>query len=192
MSQEILALATQIIPSFAQPVIAIYDQTGKQVLANASVIKASVKPDSKLMDHPIESVDGTTLTNNTITDDRIFEPREIELAVIMTGYFYKQTYQQMIQLYESSTLLNVQTDAGLFNNYVIKSPPHEESADHFQAFVVALTLRQIQTAMTQTEPAPVPAPANAQNQATTKRGDVQPQDATQPQKDDASILYNLF
>ncbi len=147
-------------------VVGIYDQNFNQVFKLARAMKATVKEDSKLMEHPMES-------GAIITDHRIVLPVEIELAVIMQSDDYPDTYRAIKQFFLNGTLLVVQTLSGLYDNQLIQSLPHEENPDQYDTLTMAINLKQVQFVRPQYNVKP----KRPTNSTTVDRGDLQPNDA---------------
>jgi hypothetical protein len=122
--------------------VAVFTQDFKQVFPDARPVKATVKEEAKLMEHPLESGAQTT-------DHRIILAVEIELSLVIQSDDFPNVYRQIRQFYLNSTLLTVQTKTGVYNNQIVSAMPHEEDPDTFDTITVALKLRQVQFAMSQ-------------------------------------------
>lgn len=132
-AQNILAT---LLPSFAVDTVAVFTQDFTQIFRDARALKAIVKEQSKVMEHPVES--GTI-----ITDHRIILPIEIELSLLLTKDDYKDVYQTIRGYYLQGTLLVVQTRSGVYQNMLIQQIPHEENPDMYDALALAMTLKQV-------------------------------------------------
>lgn len=117
--------------------VAVFTQDFTQVFPRARAIKATVKEESKVMEHPVE-------TGTIVTDHRIILPVEIELSLILQSADYQDTYKSIKQYFLNATLLVVQTRSGIYKNQLIASLPHEENPDQYDALSVALKLKQVQ------------------------------------------------
>lgn len=117
-------------------VVAVLDDQYQQVFEGARPMKATVKEDSKTMEHPLES-------GAIITDHRIVLPVEIELAVIPRAEQFNDVYAEIKQLFIKGTLLTVQTRTGRYSSMLIQSMPHDESADMFDTCPIALKLKEV-------------------------------------------------
>lgn len=126
-----------LLANQAADAVAIYDSNFNQVFINARPIKGAASEDSKLMEHPLE-------TGAVIADHRIILPVEIQLSMILTPDEYRQTYQQIRQAFYAGTQYTVQLRAGGYQNMVIGSMPHDESADIFDTITLAIKLREVQ------------------------------------------------
>ena len=165
---QIANFATSILSSFlAQDTVAVYTQDFTQIFRDARAIKAVVKENAKVMEHPVES-------GAIITDHRIILPTEIDLSLILTPATYRETYDQINQFYLEGTLLIVQTRSGIYLNQLIHSMPHEEDTNLFNTITVALGLKQVQFVTAQF----TTTPRNPKNTSTTQRGAQQPTPAT--------------
>jgi hypothetical protein len=135
LNQAITFIASQL-PSFASDPVAIFTQDYQQLFSNARAIKASVKEDSKVMEHPVE-------TGAIIVDHRIILPVEIELSLILTSNDYKNTYHQIRDYFYNGTLLIIQTRSGIYQNQLIQSMPHEEDPTQYDVLTLVLNTKQV-------------------------------------------------
>lgn len=165
-------------------VVGIYDDNFTQLFETARTIKASIKEDSKLMEHPVE-------TGATITDFSIILPVEIELSLIAAGVdVYRAVYGQIRRAFTARTILTVQTWTGLYQNMLIQAMPHEEDPALSDAIAIGLKLKEVQiieAQYTQLSARQVRRPANA---STVNRGQQQPQQATAARS--SSVLFGIF
>jgi hypothetical protein len=155
----VLGSVTALLPSFAYDSVAIFTQDYQQIFTAARAIKATVKEEAKVMEHPIE-------TGATIVDHRIILPTEIDLSLILLSSDYQDVYHQIREYYYNSTLLIVQTRAGIYENQLIQSMPHEEDPTQYDVLTLALSLKQVQFVTAQYGTAP----KNASNLNTSARG----------------------
>lgn len=168
--------------SSAADVVGVYLSDFTQVFRNARPMKASVKPNSKLMEHPLD--DGST-----IIDHRVILPTEIELYLFLGGFEGRNTYSEILSLWNNAQLLTVQTKTSSYPNMLIESPPYDEDPELFDSIIVTLKLRQAQfyTATTgQLQP------LNPVNNDTSDRGTIQPGTPTAEQTTRSSTLFDLF
>lgn len=152
-------LISAILPSFAVDSVAVFTQDFTQVFKKARAMKAVVKEQSKLMEHPVES-------GIVITDHRIILPVEIELTLILSSYDYQSVYKSIKQYYLNGTLLVVQTRSDIYENQLIASMPHEEDPSQYDVIPLILNLKQVQFVTAEYGVVPK-APKNTN---TTKRG----------------------
>lgn len=124
-----------LLPSFAFDTVAVFDQEYNQLFVDARAIKAIVKEQAKVMEHPIE-------TGAVITDHRIILPVEIELSLWLLSRSYQDTYKAIRSYYLNGTLLVVQTRTGVYENQLISAIPHEETPDQYDVIPLTLSLRQ--------------------------------------------------
>lgn len=171
----ILNSISTIFPSAAMDVVGVFTKDLVQVFKNARPLKVSPKPSVKLMEQPIE-------TGVVITDHRILLPIEIELSLIFRGTDYRDTYNEIWELKNKSTILTVQTMERTFENMVIMDMPSEESVNIFNTITMALKLREVLFADTQTKFAP----KNPTKSNTVDRGQVQPTPPPAPKQSAAS------
>lgn len=156
---QLAGIAASFLPSFAYDQVAIFTQSYQQLFRNARAIKATVKEESKLMEHPVE-------TGATIVDHRIIMPVEIELALVLTASDYKNTYHQIRDYYYNGTLLLVQTRSGIYGNQMIQSIPHEEDPTQYDVLTMILNTKQVIFVSAQF----TTSPKNAANSNTVDRG----------------------
>lgn len=147
----------------AVDVVGVFDQNGQQLFESARAIKARIKPEAKVMEHPVE-------TGSTTIDHIIFNPIEIELSVLITTDDYRDVYEQINRVYKAATLLTVQTLAATYTNQLIMGLPHDESPDMLTGIALALSLRQVEFATTVTTKL---APRNPKDTTTVDRGVVE-------------------
>lgn len=181
MAATAFSLISQIASDFSFDTVAVFTQDYKQVFAQARAIKAVVKEQAKVMEHPLES-------GATITDHRIILPVEIELALILTPASYKDVYKIIKQYYLNSTLLIVQTRSGVYTNQLIAGMPHEEDAELFNTIAIALSLKQVIFVTAQYGIAP----KNPKNSNTVNRGAQQSTPATREQTTTAQDIAHKY
>lgn len=154
-----LNILSTLIPSFAVDTVAVFTQDFQQVFKEARAIKAVVKEEAKVMEHPVE-------TGAIITDHRIILPVEIQLSMILLPDSYQDVYKVIRQYYLNSTLLVVQTRSGIYTNQLISSMPHEEDPDQYDVLVLALGLKEVQFVSAQYGVVP----KEAKNSTTVRKG----------------------
>jgi len=162
-------IVNTILPSFAFDYVAVLTQDYKQVFKDARPLKAIVKEEAKLMEHPVE-------TGITIVDHRIILPIEIEISLILPSADYKNTYNQIRELYLNATLLIVQTRSGVYLNQLIQSMPHEEDPSMYDVFSIALSCKQVQFVTASFSNTP----AKSSNTNTADRGTQQSKTVSRP------------
>ena len=166
--------------SFAIDSVGIFDQNFNQIFVKARSIKVDVKEESKVMGHPVES-------GATITDHRVILPTQIEISFILASSDYLDVYREIRQNYLDASLLVVQTWAGVYENQLIASLPHQENPEMFSTLTVALTFRQVQFVVPQYGVVP----RRKSNSSTVNRGMQQGTTATQS-SDKGSTLHNII
>jgi hypothetical protein len=163
-----------LIPLFGGKTVLVSDQAGNEVFPAARFLKVEIKPESRPMEHPVES-------GATITDHRILLPIEIELSTVLSSLDYKDVYKQIVGFYTNATLLTVQCRAGTFTNQLIQAIPHTEDADQYDAIILSLKMKQVLIATTPTvsnstplKPAggTVTAPLSPNNSPSQARGQI--------------------
>lgn len=169
------------IPTGSTDVVAIFDQNFRPLFATARPIKATVKEDSKLMEHPLE-------TGATIIDHTIILPYEIELSLILKRGEYRDVYERIRQSFLNRDIVLVQTKTALYDNMIIQSMPHEEEPELFDTIALALKLRHVQIVQAQFAKLPPRAVRNPSNASTVDRGQQQPTQSTRS----SSVLFGVF
>lgn len=130
-----ISIIDTLLPSFAFDTVAVFNSSFEQIFRDARAIKAVVKEQAKVMEHPLE-------TGAVITDHRIILPVEIELSVILSPSSYQDTYKAIKSYYLNATLLVVQTKSGIYENQLISSMPHEEIPEQYDTITITISLRQ--------------------------------------------------
>lgn len=155
-----------------EDVVAVYDTDFYQLFADARAIKASVKPSAKLMKHPVES-------GNSIVDNRIVEPLTIELHFILLAETYIDTYNQILQTFNGSSLLYVQTKTGIYGNMAMQACPHEEDPSKFDTIAITIPFEEVKIVVSTTSELP-------ESMRTKKNGTVNGQPATKTESNQAT------
>lgn len=164
------------------PIVAIYDQNYMQLFLNAQPLEGTVKPGSKLMEHPIE-------IGAAIADHIIFTPIEIEIPLLLRAGTFRETYEDILQTFNKALVLIVQTKASTYTNMVILEPPHEEKPDNYDVIILTLKLKQARFVQSVSQAI---VPRNPKNGSTQRRGNVQPGTPTPEQKEKTSIIVRPF
>jgi len=159
-------------------VVGVYDQLFNQVFRRARILKATIREEARVMEHPLE-------TGATVTDHRVILPVEIELSMIVQAERYWEVYNEIKQSYLSSTLFIVQTKASVYVNQLISSMPHEENPDQFDTISIALNFKEVLFFTTTAKIVP----RETTNSPTVKRGQ---QQTTTPPTTSSSVLNNLI
>lgn len=171
--------------STVQDVVAVFDDNLNQVFPGARPMRALVKDRATFPKQPLE--DGAS-----VSDNRIFEPIEIELLMVLTPATFRDTFAQIDTAYRSTTSLSVQTKAKTYDDMYIIEPSHDETPEFFDTITVPLKLRQVQFVATQYAALPPSRVRNPRNSSTTPTGQRTPQAATPSQTDGASVAYGLL
>lgn len=171
-----------LLPTHAFDQVSIFNQNFEQVFPRARPIKAIIKEEAKVMEHPLE-------TGATIVDHRIILPVECEITMMLQAADYQDTYRQIKQLYLNAELLIVQTKSSVYYNQLIASMPHEENPEQYDALTLELGLKEAQFATTQFNYSP----SNPKQSTTVNRGTQQPQAPTNtPLRSDIQSFRRSF
>lgn len=179
MVATVQAVAGAIASFFAIDSVAVFTQDYQQVFRSARILKATVKEEAKIMEHPVES-------GIVITDHRIILPVQVELSLILNSRDYQDVYETIRQLYLNGTLLVVQTKSGVYDNQLIESLPHEEDPAQYDVLTIALSLKQVIFVTAQYGVVP----KSPNNSTTQKRGTQQGTEAAPKQS--ASALSGIL
>jgi hypothetical protein len=170
------------IATSSRDLVGVFNQDFQQVFEKARPLKATVKEEAKVFEHPLE-------TGATITDFRIIQPIEIELSLMLNSEDYKSVYQQIRQLFLNGTLLVVQTKSGVYDNQLIQAMPHEEDPEQYDAITLGLKLKQAQFVTPQFAALPPRQVKNPANSSTVSRGEQQKPTTSQRSQ---SVLFGVF
>lgn len=166
----------------AQDVTGVFDANLNQVFPGARPMRALVRDVASFPKQPLES-------GASVSDNRIFEPIEIELSMILTPETVEDIYQQMRTAYQSTTALSVQTLVQTYPDMYIQGLPFDATPAVFDTISVSLKLRQIQFVEAQYAALPASRVAKPGNSSTVHTGQRTPQAATPAQ---TSVAYGLF
>lgn len=162
-------------------VVGVFDKDFNQVLVDARPVKCTVKEDSKVMEHPLE-------TGASIVDHKIILPIEIELSVVIQSEKYKDVYDQIKKRFLDSELFSIQTKTGVYNSMVIQSMPHDESPEMFDTVGVAIRFKEVKLVTATFGKLPPKKVKKKKNSDTTKKGEQQGATKTSNQ----SVLSRVF
>lgn len=172
----------------AVDVVGIYDSGFNQLVPDARPVKAIITRSAKVMEHPVEN-------GATITDHRVIEPVEIELALLLNDEDYRSTYRNIFAIFERADLITVQTRVDTYPNMLIAAMPHDEVPEMQTAVPLVLKLREVLLVKAQFQALP-PKSVSAgktRNQSTVKRGEqtgtTEPGTGTSRK---SSILYRIL
>lgn len=179
-----MALTDGQVATASADVVAIFDQNFNQLFELARPLKAIIKEDSKLMEHPLE-------TGGTFIDHSIILPVEIELSMVLRRGEYRDVYQRIRQAFKNRELLVVQTKTGLYENQLIQSLPHDEDPELYDTIALALKLREVQLITAQYNKLPPKSVRNPSNASTVDKGQQQPTAGTSSSRN-SSILFGVF
>ena len=172
------------IATSSKDLVGVFNQSFTQVFEKARPLKATIKEEAKVFEHPIE-------TGATITDFRIIQPIEIEISLMLNSEDYKSVYQQIRQLFLNGELLVVQTKAGVYDNQLIQAMPHEEDPAQYDAITLGLKLKQAQFVTPQFATLPRRQVRNKSNSSTVARGEQQKTSQTTSTRS-PTVLFGVF
>lgn len=177
LAMNVIGLATE------EKNIAIFDETTEVLTGNmifsTAILSCDIAEDSQLMEHPIES-------GYKITDNKIFNPVEIDIRLALPSYSYKSVYNELRDLYQKSPLLRIKTRGKYYKNMVLQGMPHQENVENFDKLVFDLHFKEVMIV----EPKYIKLPAkqlkNPENSDTQKLGK-----NVSSSKKRSSILYDI-
>ena len=143
-------------------VVAVLNSSFTQVFTGAGIIKAEVRKNSKVMSHPVEN-------GQTIEDEIVLQPTEINLSIVLNPSTYKSTYNEIKGLYDKREILTVQTKVESYASMVIEELPHDEDGSIFDTIALGIRLKEVRFVETEYEaytPTKVRNPADASNKKT--------------------------
>lgn len=172
--------------SKATDVVAVLDSNLTQIFTDAHIIKLSVSEKSKVMSHPVE-------TGAVIVDEIVFDPIEVKLTLTLKASGYRSTYQEIKQVYQTRSLLTVQTKSDSYDSLVIESMPHDEDGNVFDTISINLNLKEVKFVETEYESFKLNSVLKSTN---VKKKDFQPctprADTTSEAIKKTSGLYDMF
>ncbi|MCK5644690.1 MAG: hypothetical protein KAJ19_28080 [Gammaproteobacteria bacterium] len=148
----------------ATDVVGIFDEDFNQVFPNARPLKATVNRQSKSFEHPVE--DG-----QTVVDDKVILPVEIQFPVILSPENFQDVYAQLVQSFINSDFFIIQTKAGIFENQYLTAVPHEEDSKIANTLAIALSFKEAQVQQAVFGTLPASAVADPQDSSTVDRGE---------------------
>jgi hypothetical protein len=165
-----------LFPTPALDVVGVYDGYS-QVMRSARPVKAGVKEESKLMEHPLES-------GAAVTDHKVTQPVEIELMSTLLPADYLSAFQEIRLLFLTGAPLTVRTKAFAYKNMVIAGMPHEENPEVYDSITMTIKLKEVLRVTAKFEA--VFQAQNAPQGSTADRGEIQAEEHP------ASKLYEIF
>lgn len=186
---------------FNEKRFSVYDKKDQEVLGGFSVMSYSVNEDSQFIEHPIE-------TGATIADHHVFNPIEIDCRVAMPpkGFIltdislvdivygraetFENTYNQLVELYKTSSPLKIKTEANVYTNMYITAMPTDLDVNTADRQIFNITFKEAITVQPQYIKFPVNKVKNPANSSYVKTGEVLPQSVNQ--EAESSVLYRLF
>jgi len=144
-------------------VVAIYDENMTQLFTSARMIKADIKESAQVMTHPVE-------TGETITDDKIILPVEIDLAIIFDAKTHAEGYKQIKQAFIDSTIISLQTRVDTYPDLIISDYPHREDAEMYDTITMNLRLKEIKFVTAQFATLPPRKVSDKKDASTANRG----------------------
>lgn len=167
----------------AVDLVGIFDDDFQQLVPGARPIKAIVREEARVMDHPVE--DGTT-----ITDHRVMLPIEVELSLMLANP--ADDYAQLQGIYRRAELVTVQTRTSSYRNMLIQSLPHDEDPEIFDSVPLALRLREVVLVEAQFQALPPRQVERPRDASTKRRGEQSTAQADPETERKSSSLFKIF
>jgi hypothetical protein len=172
---------SNLIPTSSADIVGIFDVNFNQLFSAARPVRASIKEASTFFAHPLED-------SSSRVDHVIFNPIEIGFDLVMSGEDYRNTYQDVKQVYLDQTQLIVQTKTETYENMYIQSIPHNEEVGLFDAVAMSVTIVEAQIAATEI----TFVPQRAKDRSTANKGRVEGQSPSETQEQRGSVLSRVF
>lgn len=164
----------------AQDVVGVFDSGFNQLFEDARAMKATVKEKAKGMKSTVE-------TGSTVTDHIVYEPTEIDLAVIIQAGSVADTYQEIKSIYLAATLVSIQTNTDTYDNMYITEMPHDETPEMYDAVAIAVRFSEADFVTAQYGQLQVSQVAKKSDASTVKTGEKTPGAV-----DNASTLDTIY
>lgn len=166
----------------SQDVVGVFDDAGNQLFADARAIQARVTIRAKVMEHPLES-------GAVFADHIVFQPVEIDLAVIPLAATYRDTFQEIVSAYLAKKTVVVQTKTDTYKSMAFMGMPYEQTSEMFDTVAIAIRMREAQFVEAQYAQLPVKKVKKKANSSTVKTGEKQAAPATKKQ---SSAAFDLI
>jgi hypothetical protein len=166
-------------------IVGIFDASFNHILQGVNIIKASVNESAKIFDHPIE-------TGSTVNDHKIINPVEIEFSCVLKGAQYKNVYQEIKQIFQSSQLLTIQTRTGSYANMALEKMPHEEEGGMASSIMIGLQFKEAFLVKAQFGVFALSDVKSPSQSSTVGRGEQLPGTPSASSSDQGSFLYRQF
>lgn len=171
--------------SLSQDVIAILDATSlTQLFPLASPMQVTVRELSKILSYIAE--DGSEKS-----DHIVYLPIEIDIPFMLTDDM-RNVYAAFKKAWKTQQSLVVQTKVDTYPGMLIYEMPHDENAEMGNSTVVQVKMKIFDTVKPEYGALPPSKVSNKSQASTTKKGQVQTTDSTDPTKRKASVLSRLF
>jgi len=169
------------------PVTGVFESgTQNQVFQLANIITVNKDLSVKVMNSPIE-------IGAEVGDHAINELNKLTLDIILSGSESKSLYDEINDLKEEFTLLDIYTKSGIFESNIIEGISDIETTDMMDSFKITLKLREVVLAETQTTTVNKVVPSKSSQSDTKNTGQKQTTNANpsadEKKKIDDSLLY---
>lgn len=131
-----MALKNVNTPNASSDLVGVYDENFNQLFSEARPIKMSYYETSKMMEHPVES-------GSIVVDHKVFMPATVEAVFIIQANDYRSVYDQIESAYKNNDIVTIQGKAKSFNNMVLSSKLHDESADMYDTIQVVVKFTEL-------------------------------------------------
>lgn len=166
----------------SEDVVGVFDSAGAQLFENARAVRALIHITAKIMEHPLES-------GAVIADHIVFQPTEIDLAVIPRANSYRDTFQQIVTAYKAKKTVTVQTKTDTYSDMAISAMPYDQTSEMFDTVAVGIKLRHAVFVQAQFAQLPQSNVKKKSNSSTSKTGQKVGQPATNGQ---SSAAFDLI
>lgn len=130
-----------LIDFFSKKQIAIYNASGEatsfnEVLSKLSIMGVYTNPTITVMKQPIE-------TGQLISDHKIINPIQIQVEGVIEQINLGSIFSEARNLFETSTLLTVQTKYGTYTNMIISAMPTTCDTRMYDAVGIVLQMEEV-------------------------------------------------
>lgn len=131
-----MALKNVKNPNASSDLVGIYDENFNQLFPEARPVQMSYSETSKMMEHPIEN-------GSIVVDHKVFMPATVEAVFIIQSDDYRSVYDQIENAYKNNTIVTIQGKAKSFNNMVLSSKLHDETAGMYDTVQVVVKFTEL-------------------------------------------------
>lgn len=129
---------------------------------------------------------------STRSDHVVVEAVEISLDLILQDQDSRNGYEQIRQAWRDNRLVTVQGKVGSYKSMLITDIPHDESPEFGMGISIPMRLTEWRAVKPEYGTLPPSKVKNKKQASTSKGGQKQTDEASQPTKRRASVAYGIF